>query len=250
MKEYVDIIIAAYDRPEVAKCIESLQNSYSLINNILLCSPRQGDSKKMLEKYRSLFPIKHIELDITPFNKSQIINAAIKESTGKYILISDADILWNFETLESLIGAVCTDNSIAYVANVVETDKSAYALKYQRYKAEVSVLRQKYIVKVSHDLSNSSMRPGYGLVIASRAAYLALGGFKIFSGWGWEDVDFLIRGQILGYRVQAIGYVTHMSHKRASYKVLKKQRDLNILQSTCELEKGRILAPLAISSFK
>jgi hypothetical protein len=69
-------------------------------------------------------------------------------------------------------------------------------------------------------------RSAPGLVLLRRADFLAVGGMSSdLVGWGWEDIDLLVRLQLgLGLRQRLAGEVTHLSHDDQRRDTRGKQR--------------------------
>ncbi len=103
MMKVIDVIIPVYRRQEFIECIKSLQQAAYLIKNIIICSDDIRSLKSQLDKFNSRIPIKYIKESFSQFNKSVLVNSGIMQSKADYILCSDADIIWNLETIESLL---------------------------------------------------------------------------------------------------------------------------------------------------
>lgn len=73
------------------------------------------------------------------------------------------------------------------------------------------------------------------LICTTRSTLVSIGGYKqIFTGWGWEDQDLLIRAKLLGIKIASDGKVIHLSHddtKRNRYCNIQpsQTRDRNII---------------------
>lgn len=245
MMNVIDVIIPVYRRQEFIECIKSLQQAAYLIKNIIICSDDIRSLKSQLDKFNSRIPIKYIKESFSQFNKSVLVNSGIMQSKADYILCSDADIIWNLETIESLLKNVMNKEKIAYIQQVFETQPQTEALTYKRYTYNIKQTKNNFTLNILHDQNQEIFRPGYGLIMASRHNMLKFGGLKLFSGWGWEDVDVLIRGKILGLKTVAVGSVLHISHPRPSYEDLKIKRNQNIIQSLREIKVGKVFGPLS-----
>jgi hypothetical protein len=185
------------------------------------------------------------------FVKSFYLNQGIKSSLGQLILISDADIIWNERAVEELYHSSFSHcKTIAHIADVQESESQNYALKRSRFTpVVVKVKHQHFQVKIV-STSVSLKRPGCGLICTQRDTLLSLGGFnESLQGWGWEDQDLLIRGQILDCQIVKVGEVIHLSHDDS----LRNQsgmspidtRNKNILLSCQRLIKGIVRGDLA-----
>lgn len=185
------------------------------------------------------------------FVKSFYLNQGIKLSLGKFILISDADIIWNTRAVAELYHSVCFQNkTIAHVADVQESEIQNHALKRSRFTpVVVKITPQHFQVKIVSE-SVSLKRPGCGLICTKKETLLSLGGFnESLQGWGWEDQDLLIRGQILDCQIAKVGEVIHLSHddslRNQSGQNPIETRNKNILLSCQRLMQGIVRGDLA-----
>ncbi|MBD1909057.1 MULTISPECIES: galactosyltransferase-related protein [unclassified Leptolyngbya] len=215
-----DVIIPVKARPSVVLCIQSLLSS-KWINRILVCDAgsASGGSEALAQLNEvSLHNVENVDVFHFPmsgFNKAKLINNGLLAATAEFVLISDADILWNQETLEALHSkTVSQHQTICCVADVQESNSNTLALSRDRYT--YSITHDSHITQLKIEPVRElgpSKRPGCGLLYAQRATLLSLGGYKeFFRGWGWEDQDLLIRAQLLGIEVTSAGEVIHLSH--------------------------------------
>jgi glycosyltransferase involved in cell wall biosynthesis len=246
MNSLIDVIIPVCGRSEFEKCISSLQKIKFLINSIIICSDSISSLRESLDRNTFTIPTQFVEIGISQFNKSIFVNAGIKKSLADYILCSDADIIWNENTIKNMLKVASRgEEGIAYILQVYETEPKSHSLTYKRYTYAMHNSEERKVVNIINDINNSNYRPGYGLILAARKNILKIGGYKIFHQWGWEDIDLLIRANIFGLKTTPIGSVIHLSHPRESYDILKKKRNFNIIQSSKEIKEGKILGPLA-----
>lgn len=91
------------------------------------------------------------------------------------------------------------------------------ALLRDRYTYNISIDSDRAMVEIiPWSQVKRDFRLGCGLVCANRNTLISLGGYKeIFTGWGWEDQDLLMRAKLLGIEVKVAGKVMHLSHSDA-----------------------------------
>ncbi len=175
------------------------------------------------------------------FNKAWLLNQGLRAAIADYLLISDADILWNSKAIQQLLECVVThDSAICSVQQVQETDPSAIARRNRyTYHAFTNHLE---ILPVSE---NSLYRPGCGLICAAKSTFLKLDGYReTFQGWGWEDQDLLIRATLEQIPIYSQAQVIHISHsdlernQHFSYLPVEETRDRNIINSIKELSEA------------
>lgn len=241
----LDIIIPVKDRL-VAACIASLQDSRDRIHQILICD---GGSTQLAA------PSPFVRVESYPmarFNKAVLLNQGILRSQADLLLISDADIIWNTDTLAILIQTLHEHpNGLCHIAHVAETNAQSQALRRQRYGYTLQRQGQEWWITVQLTDATSTLRPGCGLVCAYRQTFLKLGGYKeCFQGWGWEDQDLLMRAGLMEIPILSVGKVLHQSHgdtiRNQFYDGWDpvESRDRNILTCLRSLEQGHLLGDL------
>jgi hypothetical protein len=178
-----------------------------------------------------------------------------------WLLISDADIVWNPGAVEQLQGAILrslakpiaavSGDGIASVASVLESQPSLGPKARSRYGYEIIRESGRVRIQVQQEWSDSdTLRPGVGLIYAQRQTLLALGGYReSFRGWGWEDQDLLMRAALLGIHPVSAGEVMHLSHgdewrNRFHQELPQMSRDRNIVHCLQELERGQLYGDL------
>lgn len=215
----LEVIIPIKDRKEVKQCVNSLLDTKNIIKKILLIDGGSTDSDclTVFDELEKNPKIKIIHSPQSGFNKSKLLNQGIQATTSDFLLISDADIIWNITTLQNLLKTVLSSsNIICSVKDVQESQPLSVELHRQRYIYQIDYHGDTAILQIV-SASPDKKRPGCGLVCTGRSSFFELGGYKeIFKGWGWEDQDLLIRASLLGFQVYTQGKVLHLSHSDAS----------------------------------
>ncbi|BAQ62245.1 hypothetical protein GM3708_2651 [Geminocystis sp. NIES-3708] len=244
----LEVLIPVKGRNTLSQTITSLVN-IELIDLITIIT---GDDLIDLEdKLLNNKKIRKLNIkDNNNFQKSYYLNIGIQESLGKIILVSDADIIWNSNTIKELYNIVnSNNNNIAHIADVQESQAENYAIKRLRFMPIINKIKSKYFsIKIIPD-QLYSQRPGCGLICIHRQSLLNLGGYnERLRGWGWEDQDLLIRAQILDYKIVKISQVIHLSHednlRNQSGQNPINTRNQNILTSCEMLSQGIIKGSL------
>lgn len=250
----IEAIVPVKDRVEVIESIRSL-TTIDWVKRVIICDGGSTDSQ-CLEALNQLQQQPNVEIlrfSEPGFNKSRLLNQGIRQATSELLLISDADILWNEAALAVVTARVLSDtNIICSIQDVEESQPDSIALKRDRYTYHCTIEPDVTIVEIlpwrkSRDYS----RPGCGLICTRRTTLITLGGYKeIFTGWGWEDQDLLIRANLFGFAVAADGKVIHLSHpdkvrnQHYSHTQLEETRDRNIILSLQSLAEGILVGDL------
>ncbi|MFK8186085.1 MAG: galactosyltransferase-related protein [Phormidesmis sp.] len=230
-----------------ATCLQQLETVSELPNVRVLHCGHSGDaqlsnaqsSDEQLSNERS-----------SAFNKSWLMNKGLAAATAEVVVISDVDILWGAAVLDEVaFSAANYAQRIYSILNIKESDPTARAVRRQRYTYRIAPRETDTLVEICADTVGGETRPGCGIVCAQRQVLAHVGGYKTcFVGWGWEDQDFLIRAQLLGYEVVALGEVIHLSHgdeRRCRVAdSIEESRDQNIMRCLAGLQKGELLGDL------
>lgn len=260
----LDVIMAVKDRTTVFRCVSTLLAQMNLVEEIalgqiLLCDGGSltQSCQQQLAQVAELPGVQVFPYARQGFNKGWLLNQGLAAATARLVLISDIDILWDAATIKSLAMAVVSESNHIYsVQSVRESNPAAKAIRRQRYAYRI--VRTAEAARVEVYLAPLSPlpaadRPGCGLLCAEKRVFQQIGGYRdCFWGWGWEDQDLLIRAQLLGYPVAALGSAVHLTHADISRNALHGQcspewsRDRNILRCLNGLAKGQLLGDLPL----
>ena len=253
----LDVIIPVKDRSTVLRCVTYLREQIAIaqgitLGRILVCDggSKETSCQQQLANITQWAEVEVLGCAHTGFNKGWLINQGLMAASAPWVLISDVDILWPSATLEELATAARPEY-IHYVQDVRESQPGNTAIKRSRYSYRLNSSEREPSVEIFADFSESDFRPGCGLVFGAIALFRKIGGYRhCFRGWGWEDQDLLIRAQLLGYCVDQVGTVTHLSHgdsDRNSFHedcLPQMSRDRNIEICLEEISKGRLIGDL------
>jgi glycosyltransferase involved in cell wall biosynthesis len=253
----LDVIIPIKDRTTLSDCVAELIAAIDgasdiELGHLIVCDGGSSDDacQRQLRAVVQYPSVMRLDRAHPGFNKGWLLNQGIAAATAPILLISDVDILWNATTVEALAHAAAQHPEQLYcIQSVQESSPKNVAIARPRYTYCLD--RANATVEVYPAPPPGLQRPGYGLLGGSRSLFQAIGGYRHdFCGWGWEDQDLLIRAQLLGYDVSAIGQVIHQSHgdaDRNSFAACTPQqsRDRNIRICLAGLAEGRLLGDLA-----
>jgi hypothetical protein len=237
------VLIPYHQRPDLTPVLSSLL-AQQLTQSITVI----GDPPPVIADCR----LGHLPFQIHPFVKAAYLNQGLQHTSPGLILISDADIIWNAETLMAFSHYLQQHpRAIVYVQTVEETVEATPALKRARWQARLCQAEGQNCLSITQEQHLSRLRPGCGLIAAHRQTLLEIGGYKeTLQGWGWEDQDLLLRAQLLGYSICCMGSVLHISHgdglrNQGRQELPTHTRDRNILLSTFAIARGELYGSLA-----
>jgi glycosyltransferase involved in cell wall biosynthesis len=281
----LQVIIPVKNRPEIADCVRSLLVVGYPVTKIIICDGGTAESKCLmaLQDLAKLSQVEWFKYPQSDFNKSQLINQGILRASSEYLLISDADIIWNRQAILQLLFSIreptplkslslknpienvkylqktaslsavnkLDNGMICCVKSVAESRPQTTALKRKRYTYNIQRGEQIAAVNIVPAVAGDRVRPGCGLLCTRKQTLLSLGGYKeSFTGWGWEDQDLLIRATLFGIKICEAGNVIHLSHSDAARNQHHQQlpptqtRDRNIISCLQSLQKGNIFGDL------
>lgn len=202
----LQVIIPVKNRPEIADCVRSLLVVGYPMTKIIICDGGTAESKCLstLQNLANLSQVEWVKYPQSDFNKSQLINQGLLRASSEYLLISDADIIWNRPailqllfsiieptTLESLslkpkiatvknipknasLSAVNNlDNRIiCCVKSVAESRPQTTALKRERYTYNIQMGEQIATVNIVSAVAGDRVRPGCGLLCTRKQTLL------------------------------------------------------------------------------
>jgi glycosyltransferase involved in cell wall biosynthesis len=259
----LDIVIPVKDRTTVERCVSILiaqmaQVKGLRLGRILLCDggSQSVDCRKQLETASLLPKVEVLLLPHEGFNKGWLINRGLQAARAPVVIVSDVDILWQAKTLETMgTSAAAHPSNLYHVQDVQESEPDNVATGRSRYTYQLTQSENETIVELYAASPPGKLRPGYGLICAQLALLQQIGGYRhAFQGWGWEDQDLLMRAQLLGYKVRAMGTVEHLSHGDAGRNAFAGQqspqesRDRNIRICLTGLAKGNLQGDLPLAS--
>jgi glycosyltransferase involved in cell wall biosynthesis len=154
------------------------------------------------------------------FNKSLALNVGAWAARAPRLFHLDADILLGKDDLVSRARSLLGRPGFVNIGRVHESaaerrENRRTRLAHVAHLIELEVRggRRARIETNRFRLTDQS-RSAPGLVLLRRADFIAVGGMSSdLEGWGWEDLDLLVRLQLgLGLRQRLSGEVTHLSH--------------------------------------
>lgn len=178
---------------------------------------RSRVARWVMERYRQLLP--DYELCVgepdpaAPFNRSQGINRAFRDSQGKIIIISDLDVMFDPDQVRAAVERVREEDTWGFSFSHYYTTKEEMGRQIIRREPSdpvASVGINEHNCDAWHEEVQS------GNMIISRPNFHAVGGFdEDFIGWGYEDMAFTAAADFLvapHFRIP--GQIIHIWHPR------------------------------------
>jgi len=153
------------------------------------------------------------------FNKGLALNLGAALMSSKILMLLDADVVLADDFLDSALrwsqrGAYVT---IDRVRESAASGRRASASAIREMAQHLELCTEdgaRAFVELSRFRRADGSRSGPGLVVVSRADFVAVGGMNSdLVGWGWEDIDLLVRLQLVrSLKPVSLGSAIHLSH--------------------------------------
>ncbi|SEL76513.1 N-terminal domain of galactosyltransferase [Stigmatella aurantiaca] len=216
---HLSIIIPWSGRPELDATLGRNRRFFAAHPFEVLVVNCGGDIRmfrRVLRAHR--FPgLRGLEMRGTSFNKSLALNLGASTARAGHLLFLDTDVVLRRDFLaESL--ALLGKRHFVTVDRVFESHppskrrsrlrELAYLMRFVDQKGRIAQVETRRM-----NLRDGS-RNGPGLVMMRRKHFEEINGMNAeLSGWGWEDLDLLIRLQLaLGLTQKRHGDVVHLTH--------------------------------------
>lgn len=211
----LDVVIPVSERPEVAATLFSLFSCGSLVRKVIVIDASQSGAHA--SELSGLFPGEdRLVLLSRPraiFSKSVALNAGLSYCEAEFVLVSDADVVWSGATIAAMYAKLEGAAHFCHVSHVEETDRGDITVKRKGYSYRLEFDGKEPQLTILRRVIRPARREGPGLVLARLSDWHHIGGYvEGFKGWGWEDMDLLIRAELLGRQITRAGRILHLSH--------------------------------------
>lgn len=216
----LSIVIPWCDRRELETTLSrngAVFREYASEVLIVNCGGSRSALRDLARNHR-LPRLKLVHLRRKRFNKSLAANIGTFVSHGEHILLADADIVFD-KSFFLEARAVLREVAYARLDRVVESSIVAQPvagdyLEEVSYSLRIKTRRGAAELETNRIRFRDSSRSATGVVMFKRTRFEAINGANSdLEGWGWEDIDLLLRLQ-LGSRLPAahVGSAEHLTH--------------------------------------
>ena len=230
------LLISTYNWKDALRlCLLSASLQTVMPDEIVIADDGSGDdTRELIDSFRSIMkvPIVHVWQEDNGFRKTSILNKAIAQSSGDYIIQIDGDVAMerhfvqdHIEMMEenyfvcgsrTKLGVMVTNRLIKDVSlkiNIFEY-KPAFVFNGLRMRTVRSYFAKRYAKKIDH------MR---GCNFAFwRKDFIAVNGYnEDLENWGHEDGELVYRLHFNGVEKKVVkmgGIVYHLWHNESSRK--------------------------------
>lgn len=231
----ISVLLATYNWPEaLQKCLESLASQTDIDFEIIIADDGSGPStQSLIERIKPNHPapILHLWQEDRGFRKTTILNLAIKEVRGNYLIFLDGDCIVQPDFIAchrqlAQKGHLVTGSRVLLSERLSKTILAWPAWSFAKFKARLLQYRltggiNKYwpiVMKLGDGTwrlyKKFVWRRIKGCNMACWTADAkAIGGFdESMTGWGHEDADFVFRLQHNGVLRKSGSWSTEVFH--------------------------------------
>jgi glycosyltransferase involved in cell wall biosynthesis len=202
----VTVVTAIRNIPDhrIRNALDSIRSQdypKDLINIILV---DYSSMQEFVPHYESLcenYDAEYIRLENKPiWNKSHALNIAIKKATSKYLLSTDADIIFEINYIKAAI-QILQKNPYHYIlARCLDAPKGA--------------MNETDYFKLKASSTYRSDTVNRGINMALTHYYHTIHGYdERYIGWGAEDDDLIKRFRLLGLKKKDISHISSYIHQ-------------------------------------
>lgn len=216
------VIIPWYNRQELSHTLKVNQSVFSKYPNAEVIVVNGGGDETQLDGIVAGYSnVTTCHLPLKEFNKSLCMNVGAHLARFPYLFFWDADMMLNKDTFTDMIAAVSEQHCFLTIDEVLESESDpdefddAGGLAQLLYYLEISTKDgRKALVETDLVRFDAEARTGPGLVFVSKEHFIRVNGMNSrLQGWGWEDLDLLVRLQLeLGLQCKKLGSGTHLTH--------------------------------------
>lgn len=224
------LIISTYNWPKALELVLlSVIRQKRLPDEIIIADDgSKSETKQLIEKFKKNFPVplKHIWHKDTGFNKSAILNKAISESVGEYIIQSDGDCILHPYFVEDhlkfakknhyLFGSRVNIQAF-HLNDLFSKKQTRFHFLSKGIKKRTRAIHMPFLTtlyKVRKDFSKKYRGCNTSYF---KSDFFAVNGYnEDFKGWGREDSELALRFHNNGLKAKRLRYcgiVYHIFHK-------------------------------------
>jgi predicted glycosyltransferase involved in capsule biosynthesis len=217
-KILTSIIITWKDRPDIRLALQANASVFANSKLEIIIVNCGGNIRILKDAIRGLpFNIILISTRLRTFNKCYAQNIGVSQSTGRLLLFLDADVIIENDFIDRIPQVLRKDQflTLAAIRESQDLSKTITSEFEVAFHTELRVPGYGHLrVETNRARPLAGIRSAPGIIAMRREHFIAIGGANSrLSGWGWEDLDVIVRLQftLKLKRIQA-GIGRHLSH--------------------------------------
>jgi GT2 family glycosyltransferase len=215
----LSVVIAWANRPELAHTLVANAPVFAEADAEVIVASCGGNAEVLAGCVaRAESPrVRSVSID-APFNKALAINVGAHHARAEALFFLDSDLVLGAGTCRQALSRV-SENCAVTLDRVVESAPEA-RLDYPHLRAIVNTFEIEtddgrcVRIETNRRRLDDGSRSAPGMVFVRKSCFEQVGGMNSdLTGWGWEDLDLLLRLQLcLALRIERIGTATHLTH--------------------------------------
>jgi glycosyltransferase involved in cell wall biosynthesis len=218
MTPRLSVIIPWSNRPELGRTLVNNRSEFASVAAEVIVASCGGDrqllARCVAESNDPELRVLHLA---TAFNKALALNLGAAHARAPTLLFLDCDVELASGTCAaalSLVSAAC-----AVTLDRVVESSPAETVDYPHLSAVIHTTElemtdgRRVRLETNRRRLDEGSRSAPGIVFVDRQQFIEVDGMNSdLTGWGWEDLDLLVRLQLQGARIERAGSATHLSH--------------------------------------
>jgi glycosyltransferase involved in cell wall biosynthesis len=214
----ISTIIPWSNRPELAITLRENQAQLASSASEIIVVNCGGDSGMVEQAVRQIPNLKLANIGVNAFNKALALNVGASLAQGETLFLMDADVRLAPHLIERMAARTSPGSAFTTVERLTESEPAMEpggAVAEVAHSIELVLLDG---MRISLDTNrirySDGSRSAPGLLMVARKDFYGVGGMNSdLQGWGWEDLDLIIRLKAKGHlEHHFVGEAMHLSH--------------------------------------
>lgn len=229
----ITLLISTYNWAKALELVLiSAKNQSQLPDEIIIADDGSTEETKVLiDSFKSQFsmPFKHIWQEDDGFRKAHILNKAVAQATGDYIIQVDGDCIMHHHFIKDHLQFVADNTYLFgtrvniqkdYLETLFNTKQTHFNAFSKGIKKRTRALHIPFLSKLYQPSATFSNKFRGCNTSYFKKDFIAVNGYnEDITGWGREDSEFVLRFHNIGLKARRLryrGFVFHIYHHEKS----------------------------------
>lgn len=216
----LSVIIPWRNRPEIETTLAANSRIFAAHELEVIIVNCAGDARQLSTalSHINIPNLRSIELQPEQFNKSLALNLGVYAARAPHLFLLDTDVILRDDFILAALDMTETNAFVtierAFESTPHSSPEDSEIMEVVQSLRVVATGQREASVETNRLRLTDGSKSAPGLVFVGRRQFIAVGGMNSdLQGWGWEDIDLLLRLQLsLGLAHRQIGSVTHLTH--------------------------------------
>jgi glycosyltransferase involved in cell wall biosynthesis len=216
----LSVIIPWRNRPEIETTLSANTRIFAAHELEVIVVNCAGDAQQLSTalSHINIPNLGSIELQPDKFNKSLALNLGVYAARAPYLFLLDTDVIFRDDSIPAALNLLETDAFVtierAFESAPHSSPEDSEIMEVVQSLRIVATGQREASVETNRLRITDGSKSAPGLIFLARRHFIEIGGMNSdLQGWGWEDIDLLLRLQLgLGLAHRQVGSVTHLTH--------------------------------------